>query len=210
MPQLRRFLLVLDQVLDTLEFRVAAAEEHRVAHFLRPQPLELAKVEQHFLPTGHLIQVLSAQRRDDGRAVLLGDCVGVVGGDEPARPGHVLDNDFGLPGDILAHVPREQPGPPVVKPARRAADQYADGLAFIEVLGRGLTREAHEQETRQQQHKNSSTDRSLCHCTPPVFGTQCLRLACLAHVYAPGYSIPSQRKTCPSGNGSSSVRSNTT
>jgi hypothetical protein len=47
----------------------------------------------------------------DHRAVLRRDVENVIGGDDRARPGHVLDDDRWVARDVPPHVARQQPAP---------------------------------------------------------------------------------------------------
>jgi hypothetical protein len=74
---------------------------------------------------------------DDGQAIGLGPMDEVVQGREAAGAGHVLHDDVGLSGQILAQIGRDHPAGCVGAAAGLRADHHGDGLALE---GRGVLR----------------------------------------------------------------------
>ena len=68
----------------------------------------------------------------DGEAVRLGDFVHMVGADQMAGARHVLDDNRGLAGNMLADMARNRARIGVEAAAGRGGDDDADGFAFVE------------------------------------------------------------------------------
>jgi hypothetical protein len=70
----------------------------------------------------------------------LGGAKQILGGDSGSRPGHVFHHEIWFSGNMISHVARDDARVGVKSPARRSADDDADGLARIEVLGENSAR----------------------------------------------------------------------
>ena len=70
------------------------------------------------------------------RAVFRRGGIDVGGGGEAAGAGHVLRNDVGIAGQVLADMPRDGARPQVIAAAGAEADDHLYGLAGI-VIRRG-------------------------------------------------------------------------
>ena len=81
--------------------------------------MKLAQIELSLFAPDKLIDVDAVQGHPYCQTIGLRDAEYMVGRDDRARTGHVLRNDFGLTGNIFAHVSGKQPRPSVVKSARR-------------------------------------------------------------------------------------------
>ncbi len=70
----------------------------------RADELKLAGVKFDARLAEHLAEEEAADEMADGQAVRLGDFVNMIGGDQAAGAGHVLDHDTRVAGDVLAHM----------------------------------------------------------------------------------------------------------
>jgi hypothetical protein len=85
-------------------------------------------------------------------AVRLGHFVDVVGRDEAPGPGHVLDDERRVAGNVLAHVPRDHPGVRVEAASGSQTHDDPHGPAFEEGLslrGPGAERGERDEGRRQ-------------------------------------------------------------
>ena len=125
----------------------------------RAEILELAAVELDALGAHHLLQEQTAGVVADGQPVGLGLLEHVVGVNDSAGAGHIVDNHAGIAGNILAEMARDRSRISVVTAAGRESDDQPNRLALVKtiVTGRGLDRiEKHSREN--QQHKRQSYD----------------------------------------------------
>ena len=83
--------------------------------------------------TQQLLQSDAAQVMADGETVGLGDLVKIVGGDDRAGAGHVLDDHRRIAWNMFAEVTRQRAGVEIVAAAGGEADDDADGFALVEV-----------------------------------------------------------------------------
>ena len=94
--------------------------------------LELAPVEFNAGFAENVLEDETADEMADREAIRFGDFVDVVGGDQTARAGHVLDDKSRIAGNMLAQVARDGSRVGVVAAAGGAADDDADRFAFVE------------------------------------------------------------------------------
>src|SRR5688572_9792998 len=59
----------------------------------------------------------------------------IFGGYEGSRAGHVLDDQRRISRNVFTHVPRHCPGINIEAAAGAAADDDADGFAFVKIIG---------------------------------------------------------------------------
>ena len=108
-----------------------------------------------------------ARKRSEHRAVAGRLCVEKIGRGDARRRRHVLHDDGGLPGNMLAEVAREEAPGEVVVVAHRMPDDHADLLVLVELL-RSLT---HGRRTRRR--RRDRTSRSIC--TAPLLAARLFR-----------------------------------
>jgi len=101
------------------------------------EPEEPAAVELDPVAAEELAEELVTVEVHDGEPVRPGHLEGVIGRDQAGRPRHVLHDDGGPAGDVLAQVPGDGPRVGVEAAAGREADDDPDRLALEEPrLGR--------------------------------------------------------------------------
>ena len=64
-----------------------------------------------------------------------GAVVGIVGRNQAPGARHVFDNDGGIAGNMLAHVPPEGARREIIASARGKPHYKADGFAFVKLVG---------------------------------------------------------------------------
>ena len=101
------------------------------------EPAEPAQVELHALTTGDLVHHLRLVKEADDGAVLRGRIEDVIGGDETAAARHVLNDNNRSARNVPADVARHEASGGVKATARPRANNDGDGLATVEVFGRG-------------------------------------------------------------------------
>ena len=82
-----------------------------------------------------------------------------VRGLQPDRARHVARDDRGLPGDVPAHVTRNEPRAQVVVAARRGRDQHGERLAAIEVRHRIGGRRQRQRKRQRDRYGEQTTRR---------------------------------------------------
>lgn len=78
-----------------------------------------------------LIQIHSVRQHAEGETVGFCDAIDVIGGNQSAGAGHVLNDHFRIAGDIFRDITSEQTRPTIVKAARGESDDDLDGFALI-------------------------------------------------------------------------------
>jgi hypothetical protein len=106
--------------------------------------LELAGIELHARQSYRLQRRERVLDHPDGGAVARRDGGEIVGHLQPAGAGHVLRHHGRIARDMLADMPRHEPGPQVVLAAHADADQNVDRLAAIEIGNRSGARRRSE------------------------------------------------------------------
>jgi len=56
----------------------------------------------------------------------------MIGSDHVAGAGHILNNELGVPWNMLPHVGDDEASPQVIEVARRRSDNNSDGFSLIE------------------------------------------------------------------------------
>ena len=82
----------------------------------------------------------------DGQAVGFGSFVNMIGGDQAAGAGHVLDDDARVAGNVFTHMTRDRARVGVETPARGKADDDFDRLAFKKIVGTGAIADARKED----------------------------------------------------------------
>ena len=100
----------------------------------RAQPVETPRIglDVHLAHQGLARHV--AGKRSEHRAVAGRLCVEKISRGDARRRRHVLHDDGGLPGNVLAEVSREEPSGKVVVVAYGMPDDHADLLVLVELL----------------------------------------------------------------------------
>ena len=93
--------------------------------------LEFPAVELDARFSEHVLEDEPADKVADREAVRFGDFVSMVRGNQTARAGHVFDDKSRIARDMLAQVARDGARVGIVTSAGRAADDNADGFAFV-------------------------------------------------------------------------------
>jgi hypothetical protein len=94
-------------------------------------PGKFSHIEGRFLTAQELIQVYAAPRHAQSQTVRFRDAVYVIGGAERSRAGHVLHDDVGIAGYVLAHVAGENSRVLIVQAAGSKTDDDANGFVFV-------------------------------------------------------------------------------
>jgi hypothetical protein len=72
-----------------------------------PDPGKFRHIESRFFTAQELIQIDAASRHAESQPIRLRDTVYVIGSAERSCTGHVLDDDVGIAGYVLAHIAGE-------------------------------------------------------------------------------------------------------
>ena len=111
----------------------------------RADEFEFARVEFDSRLTEHLAQKQAADEMADGQAVGFRGFVNMIGGDQAARAGHILDDDARNTGNVLTHMTRDRARVSIETAARGKANDDFDRLAFIEIVGTGAVASARKE-----------------------------------------------------------------
>src|SRR5687768_6948415 len=109
---------------------VSANIKDSVSFLRRSDPAKFAPNKLDLLSSGELFYVKTRCDDAEREAVGLGDIVDIVGSDHGTAARHVLHNEAGISGNVLAHVLCDEARPEVVRAARRKSDEDAHGLAI--------------------------------------------------------------------------------
>ncbi|MBI2183272.1 MAG: hypothetical protein HYU31_21010 [Deltaproteobacteria bacterium] len=99
-----------------------------------PQVFEFLAVEFDPFGAHDLLEEQPADVVADDETVRLGLQVHEIGVNDAAGAGHVLDDDGGVAGNMLAQVARDGARVGVETAARRERNDQADRLAFVEAV----------------------------------------------------------------------------
>ena len=94
-------------------------------------PAELAAVEPHGLITQRLAKDQRAVPDPYEQTIGLGAVIGIVGRNQATGPRHILDDDRGIAGNMLAHVAPHGARREIIASARGKPHDKADRLAFV-------------------------------------------------------------------------------
>ena len=102
----------------------------------RADPVEFQRIEFRGVVAMQGIGDEVARGQADDRAIARGHIVEIIRHHEPAGAGHVLGDDGGLAGNMLANMALDHAHVDVIARARAITHEKADGLAPVEILHR--------------------------------------------------------------------------
>ncbi len=94
--------------------------------------MKLAHVVLHFFAADHLVQVHAVICHANRETIRLGHIVNVIGGNQAAGAGHILDDHLRIAGKIFRHIAGEQSRPAIVKSAGGKTNDDLDSFALVE------------------------------------------------------------------------------
>jgi hypothetical protein len=130
------------RVLESLDIRFLRGDAEPSGAVRGAEISKLGRVIAQ-LPRGNYKRLDQRGRKHDGNdgAVLRRNPVQIFGSFHAARARHVLHDDVGLSGQMLAHVPGDSAAIDVEPAAGIGADHDGDGFALIGALGQSLVAE---------------------------------------------------------------------
>ena len=116
------------------------------------EPGEFRPIELYFLVALNLIEIMRRIDRGERQAIGLGHSIDKICRHDAAGRRHVLHDDIGIAGNILADVISQKPRVNVISRSRAGADNKGNRFALI------VRRLGVERRRRQEQHKHNADE----------------------------------------------------
>src|SRR5512144_136742 len=124
----------------------------------RHDPRKLRPIELHFFSSGELRHKEGATDSGERQSVGLGQVINVIGGDHAAGARHILHNEIGIAGNLLAEEARIKSHPDVMIVAGLKADNHANSFPLEKICLRKQRFETQEIDNRE--HSDQGQEKS--------------------------------------------------